>query len=294
MASPRAAWSGHLRLSLVSLAVRIYPATQGGTRVPLNQIHKPTGKRIRYEKVVPGQGKAKPEDIVRGYEYAKDKYVLLDEDEIDELKLASSKALELTQFVDGDEIEPLYYDKPYYMAPADEASEEAYVVLRDALKRTGKVGLGQIVMSRRQYIAAIRPCGSGLILETLRYADEVRSARGIFAGLADHEPHEEQIELAEELIRRKTRAFDAKAFEDAYARALKELIEAKLEDREPETEIVTETGGKVVDLMEALRKSVAAGKRKSGGSRKRTSGGSKSTKSATKTSSTKRAKASAG
>lgn len=301
MATPRAAWSGHLRLSLVSLGIRLYPATQGSVRVPLNQIHKPTGKRIRYEKVVPGIGKAKPDDIVRGYEYAKDKYVLLEPEEIDELKLSSSKALELTQFVDRDEIEPIYYDKPYFVAPSDEASEEAYVVLRDALKRTGKVGLGQVVIARRQSIAALRPCGDGLILETLRYADEVRSARGIFADLEAYEPHEEQIELAEELIKRKSRSFDAKAFEDAYAKALKELIDAKLEDRAPETEEVVASGGQVVDLMEALRKSVAAGRSRGGknagtksGTRKRGSAKSTAKRPAAKRPASKRAKAGAG
>src|SRR5918998_4869158 len=165
----RAYWSGQIRLALVSIPVQVFTATKSAARVSFNQIHKPSGKRIKYEKVVPGVGAVDPDEIVKGFQYEKGSYVLLQDEEIEAVKLESKKTLELTQFVDQHEIDPLYYEKPYYVVPADDLAEEAFVVLREALKRTRKVGIGQLALRGREYLVSVKPCGRGLVLETLRY-----------------------------------------------------------------------------------------------------------------------------
>jgi DNA end-binding protein Ku len=170
----RPLWKGQLRLSLVAMAVELHSATRTGGRIRFRQIHGPSGKPIRYEKVVPGIGPVDRDEIMKGYEIDKDSYVLLEPDEIDMLKLESRKTFELVQFVGACEIAPLYFDKPYYLVPADELAEDAYRVIREALRASQKVGLGQITLRGREYIAAVRPCGDGLLLETLHYEDEDR------------------------------------------------------------------------------------------------------------------------
>lgn len=259
-------WRGQIRLALVSIPVEIYSATKSGAQISFRQIHEPSGKPIRYEKVVPSIGPVKAEDILKGYEVDKGEYVLLGQDEIDAVKLESRKTLELTQFVNVTEIDLLYYEKPYYVVPADDLAEEAFVVLREALRHTGKVGLGQIAMRGREYAVCLRPCGRGLMLETLRYADEVNRAASYFRDIADAKPDAELLELAETLIEKKTAPFDATAFEDRYVEALEALIAKKRKSRG--RKIIEDAGedrprgGNVIDLMAALRKSVDAPKRK--------------------------------
>src|SRR6476660_4255030 len=142
-------WKGQIRLALVSIPVEIYSATKSGATVAFNQIHEPTGQRVKYENVVPGVGPVDPDEIVKGYQYEKGSYVLLDDDELEAVKLESKKTLELTQFVDAHEIDMIYFEKPYYVVPADDLAEEAFVVLREALRRTKKVGLGQLALRGR-------------------------------------------------------------------------------------------------------------------------------------------------
>ena len=178
----RAYWSGRIRLALVSIPVEIVPATKSSSRISFHQIHEPSGKRIRYEKVVPGIGPVDTDEIVKGYEVEKGKYVLLTDEEIADVKLEAKKSIDLVQFVDADAIDPIYFERPFYVLPSDEDedAEEAYIVLRDALKKTKKIGLGQIVIRGQGSIVAIKPCGKGLLMETLRYADEVKKADGTF------------------------------------------------------------------------------------------------------------------
>jgi len=261
----RAYWQGQIRLALVSIPVEIYNATSSSAQVAFHQIHEPSGKRIKYEKVVPGVGPVDPDDIVKGYEVSKGNYVLLDQDEIDAVKLESKRTLELIQFVDADEIDVLYFEKPYYVVPADELAEEAFIVLREALRRTRKVGLGQLAMRGREYVVSLKPCGRGLVMETLRYADEVRKAQSYFREISDAKPDEELLDLAETLIEKKTAKFDASEFHDRYVDALKALIEKKkkakgnkkiLEDVDDEP---SARKGNVIDLMAALKKSVGSG-----------------------------------
>lgn len=257
----RAYWQGQIRLALVSIPVEIYTATKSGATVSFRQIHEPTGKPIHYEKVVTGVGPVDPDEIMKGYEYEKGSFVLLDQDEIDAVKLESKKTLELTQFVDAADIDVLYYEKPYFVVPADDLAEEAFIVLREALRRTKKVGLGQLAMRGREYVVSLKPCGRGMVLETLRYADEVNKAQGYFRDIPDAKPDPELLDLAETLIEKKTAAFDPKEFHDRYVDALKDLIERKRKAKgrkviEEEEEPSGRGASNVVDLMAALKKSL--------------------------------------
>ena len=256
-------WKGQIRLALVSIPVEVYSATKSGATIAFNQIHEPTGKRIKYEKVVPGVGPVDVDEIVKGFQYAKDQYVLLDDEEIEGVKLESKKTLELTQFVEAEDIDEIYFEKPYYVVPADELAEEAFIVLREALRRTRKVGLGQLAMRGREYVVSIKACGRGLVMETLRYADEVNKAASYFRDIADSEPDDDLLDLATTLIDKKTGKFDASDFHDRYVEALKELIERKkkgktlnLDDGKEEK---APSGSNVVDLMAALKKSIGDG-----------------------------------
>jgi DNA end-binding protein Ku len=255
----RAYWQGQIRLALVSIPVEVFPATRSAARVSFNQIHKPSGKRIRYEKVVPGVGPVDPDDIVKGYEVEKGKYVLLTDDEIAGVKLEAKHTIDLVQFVDEAEIDPIYFEKPYYVMPEDdEVAGEAYVVLRDALKAARKIGLGQIVARGQASVVALRPSGKGLVIETLRYADELQKPDQFFAEVPAVKPEKELLTLARELIERKVKPFDPKAFRNEYDIALRELIAAKMENRAPHEIAEPELGAKVINLMDALKRSVGA------------------------------------
>ena len=256
----RAYWQGQIRLALVSIPVEIYSATKSGAAVSFKQIHEPSGQPIHYDKVVTGVGPVDTDEIMKGYEVSKGEYVLLEQDEIDAVKLESKKTLELTQFVDASEIDVLYYEKPYFVVPSDDLAEEAFIVLREALRRTKKVGLGQLAMRGREYIVSLKPCGRGMVLETLRYADEVNKAQGYFREIPDSKPDAELLDLAEALIDRKTSAFDPDGFHDRYVDALKGLVERKRKANGKkvieEKDTGESRGSNVVDLMAALRKSM--------------------------------------
>jgi len=262
----RAYWQGQIRLALVSIPVEIYSATKSGAQISFKQIHEPSGQPIHYEKVVTGIGPVDTDEIVKGYQIEKGEYVLLEQEEIDAVKLESKKTLELTQFVDASEIDVIYYEKPYFVVPADDLAEEAFVVLREALKRTRKVGLGQLAMRGREYVVSLKPCGRGMVLETLRYADEVNRAQSYFREIPEAKPDQDLLDLAEALIEKKTAAFEPQEFHDRYVDALKDLIERK---RKAKGELIIEdkdtgaarSGSNVIDLMAALKKSME----KSGG-----------------------------
>jgi len=262
----RAYWKGQIRLALVSIPVEIFSATKSGAQIAFNQIHEPTGKRIKYEKVVPGIGAVDPEEIVRGYQYEKGSYVVVEDEELDAVKLESKKTLELTQFVDYDEVDVLYFEKPYFVVPADDLAEEAFIVLREALRRTRKMGIGQLALRGREYLVSIKPCGRGIVLETLRYADEVNKARDYFRDIGEGKPDEELLDLAETLIDKKTAEFDASKFHDRYIEALHDLIERKRKGAtiKPEEDSAPARGGNVIDLMAALKRSIERPAEKAG------------------------------
>lgn len=255
-------WRGQIRLALVSIPVEIYSATKSGAAVAFHQIYEPTGQRIKYEKTVPGIGPVDIDKIIKGFEYEKGEYVLLDEKEIEGVKLESKKTLELTQFVDSHDIDPIYFEKPYYVVPADDLAEEAFVVLREALKRSHKIGLGQLAMRGREYVVSIKGCGRGMIMETLRYADEVHKAASYFRDIGDTKPDEDLLDLAQSLIDKKTGKFDASEFHDRYVDALKDLIERKKKGKTitiEDDKTNDPRGSNVVDLMAALKKSLGSG-----------------------------------
>ena len=280
----RAYWKGYLRLSLVNIGIELYSATSSQKRVSLRQIHKPSGKRIRYQKIAEGVGPVDTDEIVKGFETSKDEYVILEPDELDEIKLESKRTIDLVQFVEACEIDPRYFEKPYYVVPRDdEVAAEGFTVIREALRKNKMVGLGQMAVRGRDYVVAIKPCGDGLLLETLRFADEIRESDTVFGDIPEMKPDKEMLELASELIERKAKPFKPEVFKSSYADALMELIKEKREEgaisHDESSDGTSGSGGrgKVVDLMEALKKSVDKDK---GGTKKKTSSKSKSGKAA--------------
>lgn len=261
----RAYWKGYLRLSLVTIGVELYSAVSGASGLSLHQIHKPSGKRIRYQKVAPGIGPVDTNEIVKGLEIDKDEYVLLDDDELDAIKLESKRTIELLQFVDYCEIDPRYYERPYYVVPSsDDVAVEGFTVIREALRRAKKVGLGQMAVRGHDNLVAIKPCGDGLLLETLRYSNEVRGSDKIFSDIPEIPVDKDMLDLAWELIERKSAAFEPEAFKSQYAKAFRDLVEEKRKtgDVASASDDNLKSGGKnVIDLMEALKKSVAQGKK---------------------------------
>jgi DNA end-binding protein Ku len=262
MPASRPAWRGQIRLALVSIPVEIYPATKSGAQIQFHQVHEPSGKRIKYEKVVPGIGPVDKDEIVKGYEVSKGHYILLDPEEIESVKLESRKTLDLVQFVDEDDIEAMYFEKPYYVVPADDLAEEAYVVLREALKDSKKIGVGQMAMRGQEYVVALKPSGRGILMETLRYADEVHKSSGFFREVGDTKPDPDLLDMASMLIERKAGEFDPSQFHNRYVDALKDLIAEKQKKKgekviqDPDADKAPPKGSNVIDLMAALKKSL--------------------------------------
>jgi DNA end-binding protein Ku len=253
----RAYWKGFLRLSLVSIPVEIYSAIDSSAGIQLNQIHKPSGQRVNYTKTVKGIGPIESADIVKGYEIDKDVYVTLEQDEIDALKVESKRTLDLQQFIDVADIDPRYFEKPYYVVPADEHAAEGYLVIREALAGMNKLGVGQITMSGREHIVTVGPVGKGLVMEVLRYAQEIKSPNPYFGDLPDLKLDDEMVALARELVAKKAAPFQPGAYKDSYAIAMKELVERKAKGQRIVTRPSTDAPqGKVIDLLDALRSSL--------------------------------------
>ncbi len=267
----RSLWHGQLRLSLVSVSIELFAATKAGARIAFHQIDTKSGKRIHYDKVAEGVGKVPAERIAKAIEVKRGEYVVFDDDDLDSVKQTGKRMIDLVQFVKATEIEPIWYDKPYYVVPADEMAEDAFNVLRDALRSSGMVGLGQFVMRGRDSIAAIKPCGRGMILETLHFSDEVRKSAPFFAEIEDQKPDQELLDLARELISRKTAKFEPDKFVDHYSDELRAMIAQKSEAHEAvhvEDAEKPKSGAQVIDLVEALRRSVAQNTKDDGGKAK--------------------------
>lgn len=257
----RALWTGQLRLALVSIPVEVYAATRSAPAVSFHQIHKPTGQRIHYRKVADGVGEVDQEDIVKGYEIARGDYVLLDDEEIDAVRIESRRTLELVRFVALDAIPPAFYERPCYVVPADQLAVEGYTVLRDALASSRRAGLGQLAVRGREELVALRAEGRGLMLEILRYGEEVADPAPYFRDLSEDAPKPDLLDLATSLIDRLAGGFDPAQFHDGYVDALHRLIEkkAKAGGRKriiEDTGDKTPRGGNVIDLMAALKKSL--------------------------------------
>ncbi|QGM98449.1 Ku protein [Methylocystis parvus] len=259
--SARTFWKGHLRLALVSIPVRLIAAEKAESEIRFHQVDRKSKQRIRYLKVASGKGEVKKEDIVLGYEVEPGNYVFMEDEELDTLKLSSRHTIELSQFVDADEIEPLYFNRPYYVLPDGEVAEEGYRVLRDALWSKRKVGIGQLTLRGRENLVALLPAGDGqgLVLDTLRYESELKDAEEIFSSIGRDKPREDMVQMAEDLIERRSEPFDAAKFHNHYAEALRDLVKTKLGRGETvPVEEQAQTGAKVLDFMEALKRSVAA------------------------------------
>lgn len=256
----RAYWKGFLRLSLVSIGVEVFNAENRKADVSFHQIHKPTGKRVRHTKTVEGMGEVEPGDIVSGYETSKGEYVIMEPDEIDEVKLESKRIIDLTQFVPVAEIDPRHFEQPYYVTPSDDDAAEGYLVIREALRKTGTIGVGQLTAGGREHLIGVAPLEQGLMLNRLRYADELRPVSQFFSDLPKMKLDHEMVELATELIERKEGRFRPELFEDHFETELRKLIQRKARGEK----IITENEPRpatdnVVNLMDALRNSLKKG-----------------------------------
>lgn len=258
----RAYWNGHVRLSLVTFPVHLYSAVTETTKIRLHKISRKSGKRIHYANTTDTEDHVKSEDIVKGYEYKKNQYIPIEDEELDKLRLESNHMIDLVQFTEMKDIDPIYFSKPYFMAPADKIAIEAFATLRDALAAEGKSALGQIVIGGKERIAAIKPCGKGMVLETLRYDYEVREAETYFDDIPDKvKVSKDQVKLAQQLIESKSAPFDPKDFKDRYQQGLLEIVHAKMKGKKIIAPDEPERTDNVVDIMDALRQSLAKNKK---------------------------------
>ena len=255
MAAPaRPYWTGFLKLSLVTIAVRLYTATTERDRVRFHQIHEPSGERVRQQLVVPGIGPVERDEIVKGYEYEKGHYVTVDPEDVKRLRLETTDTIDITEFVE--DIDPIYFDSPYYLVPDGSVAEEGYRVIREALMESGKIAVGQVVINGQERVIAIRPLGTGLLGNSLRYQDEIRQPDDYFRSIAAAGADEDQLAIMEQIIQRRTREFDPGKFKDHYQTALRELIDEKLEGKLP-AKAPERKPAQVINLMEALKRSLA-------------------------------------
>lgn len=255
----RPTWEGHLRLSLVTCPVALYTATERAADVHFNLINPKTNNRIRMQSVDAGTGDVVDRaDLVKGFAVSKNKYVLFDKDELDAVKLESTRIIDIQEFVDADSIDRIYWDEPYYLAPAGKTGIEAFAVIRAAMEKQGKVALGRVVMHQRERICALEPRDSGILLTTLRTHDEIRSTAGVFdRNLPKPDPR--MLQIAEKIIEQQEAKFDPTEFKDRYEDALRELIQRKTKGEKLVSAAEPEQEDKVVDLMDALRKSLKGG-----------------------------------
>ncbi len=255
----RPTWEGHLRLSLVTCPVALYTATERSADIHFNLINPKTNNRIRMQTVDAGTGKPVDRaDLVKGFEVSKNKYVLLEKEELDAVRLESTRIIDIEEFVDASEIDRIYWDEPYYLAPSGKTGIEAYSVIRAAMEKQEKVALGRVVMHQRERICALEPRDRGILLTTLRTHDEIRAMSQVFDRSLPR-PDARMLQIAEKIIEQQDAKFDPSRFKDRYEDALRELI-AKKKKGEPVVSVEAEEDDeKVVDLMEALKRSLKGG-----------------------------------
>src|SRR5438105_4813314 len=220
-AAARSYWTGFLKLSLLTIAVRLHSATTEKERIRFHRIHEPSGERVRYQNVVPGIGPVDNSEIVKGYEYQRGRYVRVEPDDLKTLQLDTTDTIDIAEFVDADDLDPVYFDSPYYLLPDGSLAEDGYRVIRDALRDSGKAAIGQVVINTRERMVAIRPHGKGLLVNALRFPEEVRAADEFFAAIADEPAAEDELAILEQVITRRTRKFEPGKFVDHYQAALK-------------------------------------------------------------------------
>jgi DNA end-binding protein Ku len=272
-------WSGHVQISLVSFGVSLYVATESKSQISFHQISRSTGERIRHQKVLQSaveSDEAAPavqkDEIVKGYEYSKGQYVIVESSELENLRVPSKHTIEVTQFIDVSELNPEYVDKPYFVVPENDAQAEAFAVVRQALVNTGKAAIGKVSFSGREHIVAVTPAGAegrGMMAYALRYQNELRNQNDYFRDIKAETISEDSLELAETLIKKKSAKFDLSKFQDGYEIAVKELVEAKIKHLPiPVDEAPKPRAGNIINLMDALRKSVGSDAAPAGSAKK--------------------------
>ncbi|AZS21717.1 MULTISPECIES: Ku protein [unclassified Caulobacter] len=255
MAGYRPTWQGHLRLSLVTCPVALYTATNSGGEVHFNLINPETNNRIKMVTTDPDTGPIERAKLVKGYEFEKGQYVLLTNDEIASVKLESTKTIDIERFVPEADIDRIYWDNPYYLAPDGKLAQEAFSVIREAMARSGQIALGRVVMSTRERLLALEPRGKGILAYTLRTDAEVRAEDEIFGAISDKAPDAAMISIAEKIIQQQEGPFDPSQFTDRYEEALKALIADKRKGHKV-AKVAEPDDTNVVDLMAALRASL--------------------------------------
>ena len=270
-------WSGTIQISLVSFAVKFFVATEAKSQIRFHQISRSTGERVRHQKVLesalendggeqeddaPATAAVGKDDIVKGYEYAKGQYVQIEPSEIANLRVPSKHSIAVEQFVNESEIDPAYFEKPYFVAPDGDAQAEAFAVVRKAMQAAGKVGIGKVAFAGREHVVALMSNKDdsmpGMMAYTMRYAEELRAPAEYFAGMPRVEIEEDQLDLAEQLIRKRTATFDPKRYKDGYEIALRELVDAKVHNEPIPQDEPAPKRAKVINLMDALRSSLAS------------------------------------
>lgn len=271
--APRSNWKGYLKLSLVSASIAIYPATSSAEKVRFNTLNRATGNRLKRQMIDSETGDVvESEDQVKGYAVGKDQYVVVEDEELASIAIDSTRTVEIERFVPKASIDDRYRDTPYYLAPEDQVGQEAFAVIRDAMKKKKMVGIARVVMARRERIMMLEPFGKGLMATTLLYPYEIRSEESVFEEIPELKLPDQMVGLAEEIIDRMTGKFEPDKFEDRYENAMIELIRSKQAGLPAKVEKAPARAANVVNLMDALRRSVEGdqgGKRKKAAPAKR-------------------------
>ncbi len=257
--APRASWKGYLRLSLVSCPVKLFPATTSKDRITFNQLHKETHNRINMKPVDPELGLVERSDLVRGYEYDDKQYVIIEDSDLESVKIESNHTINIEAFVDEGSVDVIYQVAPYYLAPDGAMAEETFVVLREAMRKSGKLAIGRLVLSSRERVIAISPRETGMFVCTLRNPNEVRGTAEYFGNIPVGNLDQEMLDLAAKLIDQKTTEFNPADYEDRYEVALMAMIKEKLKGHKPIVAAAPERGN-VVNLMDALKASLSQSK----------------------------------
>jgi len=257
--APRASWKGYIKLSLVSCPVKMYPATSASERITFNQLHKDTHNRINMKPVDPELGLVERSDLVKGYEYEDKQYIIIDESDLEAVRIESNHTMNIEAFVDEDEVDVIYQDAPYYLAPDGAMAEETFAVLREAMRQSGKLAIARLVLTNRERVITIGARENGMFVTVLRNPSEVRGTAEYFGNIPEVKPDQEMLDLAEKLIEQKVKEFNPKDYEDRYEVALMQMIREKLKGHKPIIAAAPERGN-VINLMDALKASLGQAK----------------------------------
>jgi DNA end-binding protein Ku len=253
--APRASWKGYLKLSLVSCPVRLYNATSSTERIAFNLLHKDTHNRVQMKPVDPELGQVERSDLVKGYQYEKNQYVIIEDEDFDKVRIETTETINIEAFVDRNSVDGIYLDAPYYLAPDGKVAEETFVVIREAMQKAKKVALARLVLSSRERVVAIDVRDNGMLVQTLRQPQEVRGQGAYFEDIPENGADKEMLDLALKLIEQKSSKFDPDQYKDRYEEALLQVIKAKIAGEEP-VMAAAPARGNVINLMDALKKSL--------------------------------------